>query len=267
MSATIRGIRFLFLAWLLPVCLFALHEGQSPESVLEELGNPNGTRMLANGELWVYSGDISLEFENGRLIRSTGLDLLPPPEAFQSHAPVHVDEKPPESEASDPDRSPPEATGDPSVGSRTAEDDELMETAESISHPERLLEEEWEASHDSSSLMETILSIVVPVLLQWGFLLIAFKFTGAEASKLILLGISIVDRLVILGVQWIFMGWLGFPMTFHADTLASVLVMLALITSFTHAKRLDSAIKVVVVAKVAALLAGWLFFMFLLSQF
>lgn len=265
MSVNIRGIGYTLFALCLPIWALALYQGQSPESVLDEMGPPNGTRVLASGELWVYSGDITLEFENDRLIRSKGLDLLPsPPPGAPEEASVarEAGEDPEEAE---PAVSSMELTPE-SLDERSATDDDLMETAEAVSRPESLLAEEDLASSGSSSV-EEILAAMVPIFLQWLFLIIAFKFTGAEGSKLILFGIAVVDRLVILGVQWVFIGLLEFPMTFHADTLLSILVMLALITSFTHAKRLDTAIKVVVASKVAAFLAGWIFVMFLLSQF
>jgi len=276
MSVNIRRIGYFLLAFLLPLCCPGIYEGQSPESVLEEMGEPNGTRLLANGELWVYSGGISLEFENGRLMRSRGLDLLSAPDTYytgdseedeipEAKEPLPAAAQQPAAEAEASSSSSGTLTSD-AVKDRTDEDDELMETAEALSNPAAFLEEE-EPESPSASALEEILSAVVPIFLQWIFLLIAFKVTGAEASKLILFGIAIIDRLVVMGVQWIFIGFLEFPTAFHADTLVSVFVMLALITSFTHAKKLSTALEVVIASKVAAFIAGYVFVLFLLSQF
>jgi len=114
--------------------------------------------------------------------------------------------------------------------------------------------------------MTGILGWVVPVAIQFVFLVIAFKWVGAEAMKGALLVIAVVDKAVNDGVQWFFLSFLEFPTTLHADTLASIIVMLAMVTTMTHAKRLPTAIQVVVASKVAALVAGYLILLFVLHQ-
>ncbi|MFO7726027.1 MAG: hypothetical protein R6V45_10795, partial [Oceanipulchritudo sp.] len=89
-------------------------------------------------------------------------------------------------------------------------------------------------------------------------------FGFAEADKGVLFLIAMAGRLVAFGVQGIFFDLLAFPTAFHADTLASFMVVLVLVTKLTHARSLPTAIKVVVAAKVAALIAFYLLEMFFL---
>jgi hypothetical protein len=252
-----------------PVCAHALQQGQTPEQVLEELGPPNGKRTLSTGEVWVYSGDITLEFENGQLIRSKGLDLMPAPVDVPPPAPVPVPAPvPAPAPAMEADRAPVEDSGTAETDLPEVDaDEELLEMAENFSDPEQAMEElGWEEPSQSSSTLETILGWTVPVFFQWIFLLIAFKVVGVEAMAVALLVIAIVDRLVILGVQWVFFNLLEFPTTFMADTLLSFIVMLGMVTTLTHAKQLPTAIKVVVASKVAALIAGYVFVLLVLHN-
>lgn len=263
MDAKLRSLVIGFLLLLLPVVSQGLYQGQSTGEVLEELGPPNGKRTLSAREIWVYSGDITLEFVNGELVRSKGLDLMPPPVAVEEPAPLPVPAPVP---------SPgPVTEAEPIQEDTPAEtvdsDEELVEMAENLSNPEQLMEETgWEEPSTTSSLMESLLAWTVPTFLQWIFLLIAFKWVGAEAMKFVLLIIAIMDRLVIAGVRWFFLDLLDFPTTFHADFLLSFIVMLGLITSMTHAKQLPTAIKVVVASKVAAFIAGYVFVLFILHN-
>jgi hypothetical protein len=252
-----------------PVCAHALQQGQTPEQVLEELGPPNGKRTLSTGEVWVYSGDITLEFENGQLIRSKGLDLMPAPVDVPPPAPVPVPAPvPAPAAAMEADRAPAESSAAAEADLPEVDaDEELLEMAENFSDPEQAMEElGWEEPSQSSSTLETILGWTVPVFFQWIFLLIAFKVVGVEAMAVALLVIAIVDRLVILGVQWVFFNLLEFPTTFMADTLLSFIVMLGMVTTLTHAKQLPTAIKVVVASKVAALIAGYVFVLLVLHN-
>lgn len=259
----------LFIVLMSALSCLGLHEGQTPEAVLEELGPPNGKRQLAGGEIWVYSGDITLEFSDGQLVRAKGLSLTPRPvaEAVRAVAdpavasPLAPEEADPgPSEVEDPDFS-------PASGSLAVNDEELMRVAESISDPQLLLEEAgWDQPPPPPSMLALILSWTVPLFLQWVFLWVAFKWVGAEAMSLVLLGIAAADRLVTAGVRWIFLDWLGFPTTFHADAFAGFVVMLGMVTTLTHARQLPTAIKVVVASKVAALVAGYVFILFVLHN-
>lgn len=254
--------------FLFPFVSHGLYYGQDKSSVVLEMGEPNGKRQLANGELWVYSGDISLTFDGGLLVRARGTDLVPAPvpevliEALPDKAPPVVEEPPAEAQRVENKRK----------SSRT-EDDELLETAHSISDPEAYkkavesMEKEFSSRPSSSSTMlQRVLAIAVPTVLQWIFLMIAFKWVGAEAMKSVLLLIAFIDRLVIIAVQAVFFNFLEYPTTFHADSLLSFAIMLALVTSFTHAKQLPTAIKVVIASKVAGFIAAYLFLLLILHN-
>lgn len=253
------GMLFLILG---PMAVQALHRGQSPEAVQRELGEPNGIRQLAGGEVWVYSGDITLEFQEGQLVRAKGLDLLEPPPVASGTMEAEPQSAAPQAEQ-DPSPGAPDPVRDapaPDAGLSDLDpdaDDFGLEPWEDV------LEE---SVPPTPSLMTGILGWVIPVIIQFVFLLIAFKWVGAEAMKGALLAIAVADKAVTDGVQWFFLSFLQFPTTLHADTLVSFIVMLGMVTTLTHAKRLPTAIKVVVASKVAALVAGYLVLLFALHQ-
>lgn len=275
MDGKLRSCLAALILMMLPVWVHALQQGQTPEDVLQELGPPNGKRSLSTGELWVYSGDITLEFVDGELVRSKGLDLMPasveavPPAPMPVPAPVPSPAPTTETDtvpAQEPTPAPETAAGQEEAG-EVDSDEELLEVAKNLSNPEKAMEEMgWEEPSQSSGTLESILGWTIPLLFQWIFLLIAFKWVGAEAMKVTLLVIAVVDRLVILGVRWVFIDLLEFPTTFMADTLLSFIVMLGMITTLTHAKQLPTAIKVVVASKVAALVAAYAFVLLVLHN-
>lgn len=243
-GSSLRTLVTLVIAFL-PLMLNALHEGQSKEEVRTELGSPNGMRTLANGEIWVYSGDITLEFSGDRLVRAKGLALSPAPEGTYSEAEESIAGE--DLVVPDPDPEPPGPGESPE--------------ADAISDEDAL-----DAAEKGGGALGDALAYVVPVFLQFIFLIIAFRIVGAEASKMALLFIAVADRFVTMGVRWFFLGLLEFPTTFHADTLASFIVMLMMVTTLTHAKRLPTAIKVVIISKVAGLVAAYFVFLFILHN-
>jgi hypothetical protein len=269
MDGKLRPLLLGCLLLMTPLLSQALHQGQTPEEVLAELGAPNGKRTLSTGEIWVYSGDITLEFKDGVLIRSKGLDLVPAPTPAPPPLPTP---NPPPVPAPELDGRTAADSAGPSADVEAEPDDgdtdqELLKMAENFSDPERAMEEiGWEEPAQSSGVLATVLGWTVPTFLQWIFLLIAFKWVGAEAGKMTLLLIAIVDRLVILGTRWVFIGLLEFPTTFMADSLLSFIVMLGMVTTLTHARQLPTAIKVVVASKVAALIAAYVFVLVVLHN-
>jgi hypothetical protein len=267
MDGKLRSLLLGFLLLLVPVLAQALQQGQTAEEVLAELGPPNGKRTLSTGEIWVYSGDITLEFRDGELIRAKGLDLFPAPVVAPQPAPTPAPVPVPAPTPETVNPSAPESADGVAEGAQVDEDQALLEMAEGFSDPERLMEETgWDEPSQSSGMLSTILGWTVPTFLQWIFLLIAFKWVGAEAMSLTLLLIAIVDRLVTLGVRWVFISVLEFPTAFQADVLLSFIVMLGMVTTLTHAKQLPTAIKVVVASKVAALIAAYVFVLIVLHN-
>ncbi|HKJ90064.1 MAG TPA: hypothetical protein VJ960_02950 [Oceanipulchritudo sp.] len=273
-----RGIRWLFLigfgAVFLPLVVTALHLGQSPESVRAELGDPNGVRQLADGEIWVYSGDIALTFKEDRLVRARGKTLSAEPAEGPTTVPEESETVPVEREAGA--QSLPEEPGEGASGAEEslregadggAEgelDAEIRQFSEELPDLADLTDEAGEDALAGKGPATRLLQWLIPVLVLFVFLFIAFKWVGAEADKGALFLIAMADRLVTAGVQWFFFEVLTYPTTFHADTLTSFIVVLVLVTKMTHARSLPTAIKVVVAAKVAALIAFYLLAMFLL---
>ena len=257
-----HGLLALYLL-LLPLLSQGLYEGQSTAEVRLELGDPNGIRSRNDGETWVYSGNITLEFVNDRLVRARGTDLVP--RAFvESQTPEPV---------STPDREstsviepvPVEAPSEPLGEADLDREIELFSTYKD--DPSLVLDKlSPHQPSASQTLLARILGSAIPVFLQFVFLLIAFKWVGAEAAKAALFLIAVVDRLVIAGVRWVFLGLLEFPTTFQADMLVSFIVMLGLVTTLTHARQLPTAIKVVVASKVAGFIAAYLLALFLLHN-
>lgn len=273
-----RGIRWLFLIVLgsvfLPLVVTALHLGQSPESVRAELGDPNGVRQLADGEIWVYSGDIALTFKEDRLVRARGKTLSAEPAEGPTKVPEEPETVPREREAeaealpeepgegvSGAEESPPEGAA---AGAESELDAEIQQFSEDLPDLAGLAGEGDEDASAGKGPATRLLQWLVPVLVLFVFLFIAFKWVGAEADKGALFLIAMADRLVTAGVQWFFFEVLTYPTTFQADTLASFIVVLVLVTKLTHARSLPTAIKVVVAAKVAALIAFYLLAMFFL---
>lgn len=250
--------------------LFALHEGQSKAEVRAEMGEPNGKRSLSDGQIWVYSGDITLQFAGDRLVRARNAYMEPAPEVVSvpapatdstgSPVPMEARENLPVPKENLPVPMEEEAHGPDNL------DEEIRLFSEGLPEIPEGLEGLGgsDAAPESRSTLFTTIWWAVPVFLQFIFLLIAFKLVGAEADKPVLLMIAVVDQLVTHGVRWFFLGLLGFPSALHADSLASFVVMLVLVSKFTYAKQLPTAIKVVVVSKVAGLVAGYFLFLFLL---
>lgn len=274
-----RGVRWCLLLVLgsifLPLVAMGLHTGQSPESVRAELGDPNGVRQLADGEIWVYSGDIALTFTEGRLVRARGKTLSEEP----AEGPVALPEEPAvavpqegeseveteleESEGTDSGPEEPPAEG-VDAGAEGELDEEIRQFSEEMPDLAGFTDKEDDEASAGEGPATRLLQWLIPVLVLFVFLFIAFKWVGAEADKGALFLIAMADRLVTAGVQWFFFDVLTFPTTFHADTLASFIVVLVLVTKLTHARSLPTAIKVVVATKVAALIAYYLLAMFFL---
>lgn len=279
LAKTLRLFSGLFLFLALTLAASALHIGQDRESVRQELGEPNGKRVLSDGEIWVYSGDIALTFTEGRLTRARGVALTLPPD--ESPSPSGATETAEADEAAYEPSSPgepgplPEEETQGETPSRSSDpagselDREIEQFSQDLTDPETLERMMAEAGRDSGAeagegLVIVLLKALGGIIVLFFFLLLAFKWVGAEASRAALFLIAAVDRLVVIGVQWVFLDLLGFPMTFYADTLASFLVVLVLVTKLTHARSLPTAIKVVVASKVAALVATYLLAMVLL---
>jgi hypothetical protein len=276
LGKTLCLITGLFLCLAVTTAASALYMGQDKESVRQELGEPNGKRVLSDGEMWVYSGDIALTFTEGRLASARGVTLTLPPDT-ESHSEAGVSE--PGSAAPEPsgpaEPGPLPEEGEPESPSRPPEpagselDREIEQFSQDLTDPETLERMMAEAGRDSGAeagegLVSVLMKALAGIILLFFFLLMAFKWVGAEAARTALFLIATVDRLVVVGVQWIFLDLLGFPMTFYADSLASFLVVLVLVTRLTHARSLPTAIKVVVASKVAALVATYLLAMVLL---
>lgn len=273
----------------------------SPAQVEAMLGKPNGQRALEGGQTWVYSGGVILRFAGGRLVEARGVEFgdaepsekriqfteesasadPPPDTAAEAGAPADEPEQSHATDAAGPvdggktgaaaESAGAEASGGDGEDWKTVEQlDEVEQAAkdaaagqlpEGADLPETLAREEPQASSAQELLRPAVL-----LLLQFIFLLLACRMTGAEAHWAGLLLIALLDRLAVLWVQWLFLSVLGFPSVLHADTLVSFLVMLILVMKFTSAKSLPSALKVVVTAKVAALVAGYVVVLFVLSQ-
>lgn len=305
----------LIMGWL--ACLpgvFALQTGMTPLEVRSELGNPNGVRKLANGELWVYSSGTSVEFASGRVIRfrkgaadgviRSGGKIVSPEDGKDavgvrfSNDPVQPG-KPPEEEA----KKEPAKEAEPETEKPPQEEKPLdlpveaaVEAEKSPSPPDSQIDEletEIEVfSQDLDAQVEQVLKgvegperdpeifveddpffrgiltgLFTPILLQAIFLAIAFKWVGAESTHMAIFLIATVDRFVMVSVQWFFADFLEFGMSFSAEHLVSVIVMLGMVTKLTHAKSLPTAIKVVVASKVATMVAAYLLIMAVLFSF
>lgn len=262
---------------ILPLAAFALHTGQSPESVRAEMGEPNGVRQLADGEIWVYSGDIALTFKDGQLIRARGKALAA--EAAEGPAgnlPENPVEEEPEPEEASKLVEEPEESGeavqvrgasvnqDADSGTGSGLDGEIGTLSREMPVQADFAGEEGDGAVAAKGPVTRLLEWLVSGVVLFVFLCIAFRWVGAEADKGVLFLIAMAGRLVAFGVQGIFFDLLAFPTAFHADTLASFMVVLVLVTKLTHARSLPTAIKVVVAAKVAALIAFYLLEMFFL---
>jgi len=266
----------------------ALERGMSPAEVEAILGEPNGTRKLVDGRLWVYSGDISLRFVDGALRQATGVDMVVPElKPVQESEPVQEPETAEEENPSDNEGAveADEAVSQPAeesvenpagAGKETAApaseeslDEEIETMGKIASDPTSVLKEEKEegtGTEEDGFLSQKLLVAVVLTLFQFGILWLACRITGIEAYAFSLLFIAVMDRLVIHWMRWVFLGFLEFPTTFHADSLVSFLVMLVLFMKFSSAKSLPSALKVVVASKIVALGAAYLVLMFVLLQ-
>jgi hypothetical protein len=268
---------FFVIAGLLLGCLLqaaVLEQGMSPDEVEAALGEPNGSRELADGRIWVYSGGISLRFVEGALAEASGVEMSVPeaPEPTMEE-PVSMAEPSPEPDekadppAEDPPEQGKEAPGVP-VEAEASPEDETETTEQGIADPTSILaeeeEEEKSVSGDGGILSQELLVAVVLTLLQFGILWIACRITGIEAYAVSLLFIAVMDRLVIHWIQWVFLSFLTFPTTFHADSLVSFLVMLGMFMKFTSAKSLPSALKVVVASKVLGIVIAYVFVMLVL---
>ncbi|NDV61703.1 hypothetical protein G0Q06_04500 [Puniceicoccales bacterium CK1056] len=255
---------FLFALCLSPLGLSALYEGQSMEDVVAELGTPNGKRTSPGREVWVYSGDITLEFLDGHLSRAKGTFMERAPDM---PAPEAVPDSEPEAEAASlqtVEKKPPAET---KAGELDKEIEQFSEGLPEL--PKELdgfMDDEDEEVPASTSILRNILLWAVPVFLGFIFLLIALKIVGVEATKSAVLFIAVADQAVMHGVQWLFLDLLGFPTALHADALASFVVMLILVNKMTYAKQLPVAIKVVIMSKVAGLVAWYFLLLFLLHN-
>jgi hypothetical protein len=264
--------RFLLLllltAFTFPLGLYALQQGQSMEEVSAEMGDPNGKRTFAEREIWVYSGDITLEFSDGKLVRAKGTMMEPAAEITRTIPEVSVPE-----EVSVPNTQGPaeiETTGEVAVADADNLDNEIRQFSEGMPElPAELdgfMGGEAEELPPSQSFLRGLILWLVPVILGFIFLLIAFKIVGVEAAKSALLFIAVADQAVMHSVQWFFLELLGFPSAMHADALASFVVMLVLVNKMTFAKQLPVAIKVVIMSKVAGLVAWYFLLLFLLHS-
>lgn len=280
MSRRMLWMVFSFLL-LMPLSLMALHEGQSMAEVRAEMGEPNGRRVMSDGEKWVYSGDIVLRFVDGRLAAVTGLPFEPASgqETSGEVATISRDAPAvpgPQQPAPDRPSVPPKGASETvpaedAVSSGIDElDEEIEQFSKSPTDPEVIeslgfdlgMDDADEAADDG--WLNAAISFLGFACIQFFFLLIAFKWVGAEAAKSALFLIALVNQLVISLVEWFFLGVLGFPMTFHADQLVSVFVMLGMVTTLTHAKQLPTALKVVIASKVAAIIVVYLLAMVVL---
>lgn len=249
-----------------PVTSTALYEGQSMDEVVAEMGTPNGKRSSVDREVWVYSGDITLEFIDGRLSRAKGTVMEPvvaAPEPYETAE--EVAEPPVKEEIVEQ-----VAAEQPSVEEDAGLDQEIEQFSEGMPElPAELdgfMMEEEEDIPESRGFLVSILLWVIPVFIGFVLLLIAVKIVGVEAAKSALLLIAVADQAVMHGVQWFFLELLGFPSVMHADSLASFIVMLVLVNKLTYAKQLPQAIKVVVISKVAGLVAWYLLVLFVLHN-
>ena len=248
-----------------------LEQGMSPEEVEAALGEPNGSRELADGRIWVYSGGISLRFVEGALAEASGVDMVVPDDPEPAGEEPPSVEEPPEEPEEKPDPSaedPPAAEKEAPAAPVEAEEslDDEIETMEKVAADptSAIAGEEESVSGDGGILSQELLVAVLLTLLQFGILWIACRITGIEAYALSLLFIAVMDRLVIHWMQWVFLSFLAFPTTFHADSLGSFLVMLVMFMKFTSAKSLPSALKVVVASKVLGIVAAYVLVMVVL---
>jgi len=167
--------------------------------------------------------------------------------------------------SSDPDSTREEPPGPGADGGAGGElDEEIRQFSEEMPDVADFSKKAEDEASAAKGPATRLLGWLIPVFVIFIFLLIAFKWVGAEADKGALFLIAMADRLVTSGVQSFFFDILTFPTTFHADTLAAFIVVLVLVTKLTHARSLPTAIKVVVTAKVAALVVSYLLAMFFL---
>jgi hypothetical protein len=258
--------------------------GESPEQVRAQLGEPNGVRQLAGGEVWVYSGDITLEFTAGKLVRARGLMLEP--EAEVPEAPLDegdiaatidsIETAAPPTDGTErvlnsetiPEeiRELRESEAERMALELEANANEFKEAGRSLANAEAGEMDEYDADSGDGDLMPLLWNWIGLVVMQFIFLAIACRVVGAEASLLALFFIALVDKLVIESTIWLFTGLLEMPMTFHAESLASFIVMISMVTKLTHARSLPTAIKVVVGAKVAAMITGYVVLLLVLHN-
>ncbi|NBD37131.1 MAG: hypothetical protein GVY10_01000 [Verrucomicrobia bacterium] len=266
---------FFVVAGLLLGCLLqaaVLEQGMTPDEVEAILGEPNGSRELVDGRIWVYSGNITLIFVEGALAEASGVEMVVSEAAeptMEEPPPMEEPSPEPDEKADPPAEDPPEQEKEPPAAPAQGEpspEEEAEPREQGAADPTIVpAGEEAEAvSGDGGILPQELLVAVVVTLLQFGILWIACRITGIEAYAVSLLFIAVMDRLVIHWIQWVFLSFLDFPTTFHADSLVSFLVMLGMFMKFTSAKSLPSALKVVVASKVLGIIAAYVLVMVVL---
>jgi len=272
---------------------FGIRLGMTVEEVERSLGPPNGMRQLADGQVWVYANGIFVEFTNGRVSRLRGIDTgidneipqaVPAPEAPLPAATSEPATGGGGGGASDTEQvEPPSGQGvaqpaSPDPGPSPPEESTADEQVP-LNDPETATEKAQELWGDQSAydpeayedrpgwqveLIRIGTGFFLPVILTAIFLMVAFHWVGAIADKWAILLIALIDRIVVLSVEFLFLTVLAFPTTFYAQHLASIVVMVPLVISLTHAKELPTALQVVITSKVAGMITFWLLLMVLL---
>lgn len=282
-------------AWSAPEAGEGLEAGMGAAEVEAVLGKPNGVRALSDGQIWVYSGGISLRFAGGRLVSASGVAFGEEAEE-ETAVRFSSEEAGAEKEAaggSEPERKaeaerevlPAETASTEEPGEPEGEEWETVEQLDEVEQAAHALAdgegaeglaasglldgtvaEELAGESREGGLTAVLVQPAVWVVIQFLLLLVACRMTGVEGHWEGLLLIAILERLGSYWVEWLFLGALGFPSAMYADTLFSFVLMLLLVMKLTSAKSLPSALKVVVVAKVAAMVLGYVVILLVLSQ-
>jgi len=236
-------------------------------AVEDLIGPPNGQRSLADErEVWVYVGNIRLDFHQGRLENARGIPFSVENRVVDDGRTIIVGSEPSISitETPDPVSMPQGAESEPAVSAP----EQMIGTMDAITQERQdMLEEvsqvELEAGDDEawrSGFAWWALGMLFfgQTFFTFILLLFAFKVTGQEAMAMALAGVAAIDTVILNLTQVVMTVVIGFPDAMNLDSLLTFLTMIITISAMTHAKSLPKAIQVAVAVRVINVVFWWL---------
>ena len=242
-----------------PQEVIRLHADMTPAEVVGLLGNPNARRVTDAFEVWFYVDQVRLEFEEGRLVRGRGVEVVggeviqrTPGVVFDHRAtPTAVAvEAPPSSPlrglfSFNADRGQPKETEPTGVSAQIAERDAALEDAtgapvERFSDPEARAQATWWL------LAGSILGRVFVVSLLMSMMMGVTR-TRCGISMCVLL--AAIDAVAFVVAGNVVLATTDFFDPRYIDEGASALVMALAIRSFTLARTFKKVIPIVLVVQ------------------